>query len=154
MVTDCRVTPVMCARSACVTSMSPSASDAAAVAPAVTRAAAHGEQCLDGEAGELDGQVGEAEHQPGEVVGGVGAHQADLLDAAAFEHEAVEEVVRIAESALQRPEVERGQFGAMENPGLITYALPLILEAVLLLCFVPQISTWLPDLVMGPDGGR
>jgi len=25
---------------------------------------------------------------------------------------------------------------------------------VLLLCFVPQISTWLPDLVMGPDGGR
>jgi hypothetical protein len=23
-----------------------------------------------------------------------------------------------------------------------------------LLCFVPQISTWLPDLVMGPDGGR
>jgi C4-dicarboxylate transporter, DctM subunit len=25
---------------------------------------------------------------------------------------------------------------------------------VLLLCFVPEISTWLPDLVMGPDGGR
>jgi hypothetical protein len=26
--------------------------------------------------------------------------------------------------------------------------------AVLLLCFFPEISTWLPDLVMGPDGGR
>ena len=26
--------------------------------------------------------------------------------------------------------------------------------AVLMLCFVPEISTWLPDLVMGPDGGR
>jgi hypothetical protein len=25
---------------------------------------------------------------------------------------------------------------------------------VVLLCFVPQISTFLPDLVMGPDGGR
>jgi hypothetical protein len=22
------------------------------------------------------------------------------------------------------------------------------------LCFVPEISTYLPDLVMGPDGGR
>jgi len=30
----------------------------------------------------------------------------------------------------------------------------LMMLAVLLLCFVPQISTWLPDLVMGPDGGR
>jgi len=30
----------------------------------------------------------------------------------------------------------------------------LMMIAVLLLCFVPQISTWLPDLVMGPDGGR
>jgi len=26
--------------------------------------------------------------------------------------------------------------------------------AVLLLCFFPGISTALPDLVMGPDGGR
>jgi hypothetical protein len=30
----------------------------------------------------------------------------------------------------------------------------LMMAAVLLLCFVPAISTWLPDLVMGPDGGR
>ena len=30
----------------------------------------------------------------------------------------------------------------------------LMMLAVLLLCFVPEISTWLPDLVMGPDGGR
>src|SRR5437868_7899189 len=30
----------------------------------------------------------------------------------------------------------------------------LMMAAVVLLCFVPQISTWLPDLVMGPDGGR
>jgi hypothetical protein len=26
--------------------------------------------------------------------------------------------------------------------------------AVVVLCFVPGISTGLPDLVMGPDGGR
>jgi hypothetical protein len=25
---------------------------------------------------------------------------------------------------------------------------------VVVLCFVPEISTALPDLVMGPDGGR
>jgi hypothetical protein len=25
---------------------------------------------------------------------------------------------------------------------------------VLLLCLVPEISTWLPNLVMGPDGSR
>jgi C4-dicarboxylate transporter, DctM subunit len=30
----------------------------------------------------------------------------------------------------------------------------LMMVAVLLLCFFPEISTWLPDLVMGPDGGR
>jgi tripartite ATP-independent transporter DctM subunit len=30
----------------------------------------------------------------------------------------------------------------------------LMMAAVVLLCFVPQIATWLPDLVMGPDGGR
>src|ERR1700752_1291745 len=30
----------------------------------------------------------------------------------------------------------------------------LMMLAVLLLCFFPEISTWLPDLVMGPDGGR
>ena len=30
----------------------------------------------------------------------------------------------------------------------------LMMFAVLLLCFVPEISTWLPNLVMGPDGGR
>jgi tripartite ATP-independent transporter DctM subunit len=30
----------------------------------------------------------------------------------------------------------------------------LMMAAVILLCFVPQISTLLPDLVMGPDGGR
>jgi TRAP-type C4-dicarboxylate transport system permease large subunit len=28
----------------------------------------------------------------------------------------------------------------------------LMMAAVLLLCFVPEISTWLPNLVMGPDG--
>jgi hypothetical protein len=26
--------------------------------------------------------------------------------------------------------------------------------AVVVLCFVPEISTGLPNLVMGPDGGR
>ena len=30
----------------------------------------------------------------------------------------------------------------------------LMMLAVVLLCFVPEISTWLPNLVMGPDGGR
>jgi tripartite ATP-independent transporter DctM subunit len=30
----------------------------------------------------------------------------------------------------------------------------LMMAAVVLLCFAPQISTLLPDLVMGPDGGR
>jgi tripartite ATP-independent transporter DctM subunit len=30
----------------------------------------------------------------------------------------------------------------------------LMMLAVLLLCFFPEISTGLPDLVMGPDGGR
>ena len=30
----------------------------------------------------------------------------------------------------------------------------LMMLAVLLLCFVPGISTWLPDFVMGPDGSR
>ena len=30
----------------------------------------------------------------------------------------------------------------------------LMMVAVLLLCFFPEISTWLPDLVMGSDGGR
>ena len=30
----------------------------------------------------------------------------------------------------------------------------LMMFAVLLLCFFPEISTWLPNLVMGPDGGR
>jgi tripartite ATP-independent transporter DctM subunit len=30
----------------------------------------------------------------------------------------------------------------------------LMMVAVVLLCFVPGISTYLPDLVMGPDGGR
>jgi TRAP-type C4-dicarboxylate transport system permease large subunit len=30
----------------------------------------------------------------------------------------------------------------------------LMMVAVLLLCFFPGISTGLPDLVMGPDGGR
>jgi hypothetical protein len=29
-----------------------------------------------------------------------------------------------------------------------------MMGAVLVLCFVPEISTWLPDLVMGPDGSR
>jgi TRAP-type C4-dicarboxylate transport system permease large subunit len=29
-----------------------------------------------------------------------------------------------------------------------------MMAAVVLLCFVPQIATWLPDLVLGPDGGR
>jgi hypothetical protein len=26
--------------------------------------------------------------------------------------------------------------------------------AVVVLCFLPEISTYLPNLVMGPDGGR
>ena len=30
----------------------------------------------------------------------------------------------------------------------------LMMGAVLVLCFVPEISTWLPDLVMGADGSR
>jgi len=30
----------------------------------------------------------------------------------------------------------------------------LMMGAVLLLCLVPDISTWLPDLIMGPDGSR
>jgi TRAP-type C4-dicarboxylate transport system permease large subunit len=30
----------------------------------------------------------------------------------------------------------------------------LMMGAVLVLCLVPEISTWLPNLVMGPDGGR
>jgi len=30
----------------------------------------------------------------------------------------------------------------------------LMMLAVLVLCFVPQIATYLPDLIMGPDGGR
>ena len=28
------------------------------------------------------------------------------------------------------------------------------LAAVVVLCLLPEISTYLPDLVMGPDGGR
>src|SRR3984957_3209897 len=30
----------------------------------------------------------------------------------------------------------------------------LMMAAVVTLCFLPEISTWLPNLVMGPDGGR
>ena len=30
----------------------------------------------------------------------------------------------------------------------------LMMLAVLILCFVPEISTWLPDQIMGPDGSR
>jgi TRAP-type C4-dicarboxylate transport system permease large subunit len=30
----------------------------------------------------------------------------------------------------------------------------LMMLAVVVLCFLPGISTYLPDLVMGPDGGR
>jgi len=30
----------------------------------------------------------------------------------------------------------------------------LMMLAVLVLCFVPEIATYLPDLVMRPDGGR
>jgi len=30
----------------------------------------------------------------------------------------------------------------------------LMMLAVLVLCFVPEISTWLPDQIMGPDGSR
>jgi TRAP-type C4-dicarboxylate transport system permease large subunit len=30
----------------------------------------------------------------------------------------------------------------------------LMMAAVVVLCFVPEISTSLPNLVMGPDGGR
>jgi len=28
------------------------------------------------------------------------------------------------------------------------------MAAVVVLCLLPEISTYLPDLVMGPDGGR
>jgi TRAP-type C4-dicarboxylate transport system permease large subunit len=30
----------------------------------------------------------------------------------------------------------------------------LMMLAVLILCFVPEISTWLPDQIMGLDGSR
>ena len=30
----------------------------------------------------------------------------------------------------------------------------LMMLAVLILCFVPEISTWLPNQIMGPDGSR
>jgi TRAP-type C4-dicarboxylate transport system permease large subunit len=30
----------------------------------------------------------------------------------------------------------------------------LMMAAVVVLCLLPEISTYLPDLVMGPDGGR
>jgi hypothetical protein len=30
----------------------------------------------------------------------------------------------------------------------------LMMVAVLILCFVPEISTWLPNLIMGPDGSK
>ena len=30
----------------------------------------------------------------------------------------------------------------------------LMMAAVVMLCFLPEIATYLPDLVMGPDGGR
>jgi TRAP-type C4-dicarboxylate transport system permease large subunit len=30
----------------------------------------------------------------------------------------------------------------------------LMMAAVVVLCFLPEISTYLPDMVMGPDGGR
>jgi hypothetical protein len=29
-----------------------------------------------------------------------------------------------------------------------------MMAAVVMLCFLPEIATYLPDLVMGPDGGR
>ena len=51
----------------------------------------------------------------------------------------------------ERRRDERGTATLM----IIGFALVLLMmAAVVLLCFVPQISTWLPDLVMGPDGGR
>jgi len=37
--------------------------------------------------------------------------------------------------------------------GTLPFVLPMMV-AVLLLCFFPAISKGLPDLVMGPDGGR
>jgi len=30
----------------------------------------------------------------------------------------------------------------------------LMMLAVLVLCLVPEISVWLPNLIMGPDGSR
>jgi len=30
----------------------------------------------------------------------------------------------------------------------------LMMFAVVVLCFVPEISTWLPDMLMGPDGSK
>ena len=55
-------------------------------------------------------------------------------------------------SALQlcpNEHLSRPQRGAWETPFVL-----LMMFAVLLLCFFPEISTWLPNLVMGPDGGR
>jgi TRAP-type mannitol/chloroaromatic compound transport system permease large subunit len=61
-----------------------------------------------------------------------------------------------------REVVHRSNFGACRRAPsplseVIWGTLPFVLLtmlAVALLCFFPGISTWLPDLVMGPDGGR
>jgi TRAP-type C4-dicarboxylate transport system permease large subunit len=37
--------------------------------------------------------------------------------------------------------------------GTVPFVL-LMMAAVVVLCFVPEISTSLPDLIMGSDGGR
>ena len=48
----------------------------------------------------------------------------------------------------------RGGFTLLELAIAVVLLVLLMMLAVLMLCFMPQISTWLPDLVMGPDGGR
>ena len=42
----------------------------------------------------------------------------------------------------------------MASSGKQFTAVLLMMLAVVVLCFVPEISTGLPNLVMGPDGGR
>ena len=48
----------------------------------------------------------------------------------------------------------RRHFHSLERGDLGHAAVLLMMLAVVMLCFVPEISTWLPNLVMGPDGGR
>jgi len=38
--------------------------------------------------------------------------------------------------------------------GTLPFVLLMMAAVLVLLCIVPEISTWLPNLVMGPEGGR